>query len=131
MNATIWPLAVYFLLVMALAAAILTVSYLLGQRHREDETDLPYEGGLASAGSAHVRFPAKFYLVAMLFVIFDLESVFIFAWAVAGRILSWSGYIEMVIFVGILVIALIYLWRVGALDWATPAEGRTFKPKQI
>lgn len=131
MNVTIWPLAVYFVLVMALAAAILTLSYLLGQRHREDETDLPYEGGLASVGSAHVRFPAKFYLVAMFFVIFDLESVFIFAWAVAGRALGWSGYVEMVIFVGILVIALAYLWRVGALDWVPLAERRAFKTKQI
>jgi len=127
MNTMVWPLGVYFLLIMALAAAMLTLSYLLGQRHHEHATDFPYEGGVASTGSARMRFPAKFYMLAMLFVIFDLESVFIFAWAVAGRQLGWPGYIEMIIFVGILVLALIYLWRVGALDWAPPAERRSFK----
>jgi NADH-quinone oxidoreductase subunit A len=131
MNSVVWPLGVYFLLIMALAAAMLTLSYLLGQRHREPATDSPYEGGIVSTGSARMRFPAKFYLVAMLFVIFDLESVFIFAWAVAGRQLGWPGYTEMIIFVGILIIALIYLWRVGALDWAPPAEKRSFKNKLI
>lgn len=131
MNSVVWPLGVYFLLIMALAAAMLTLSYLLGQRHSETDTDLPYEGGLASTGSARMRFPAKFYMVAMLFVIFDLESVFIFAWAVAGRQLGWPGYIEMIVFVGILVIALIYLWRVGALDWAPPGEHRSFKNKLV
>jgi NADH-quinone oxidoreductase subunit A len=125
MNSVIWPLGVYFLLVLALAAAMLTVSYLLGQRHQEPATDSPFESGIVSVGSARVRFSAKFYLVAMLFVIFDLESVFIFAWAVAGRQLGWSGYIEMVVFVGILVIALIYLWRAGALDWAPEAQKRS------
>ena len=63
----------------------------------------------------------------MLFVIFDLESVFIFAWAVAGRELGWPGYIEMVIFVGILVVTLIYLWRAGALDWAPEGKKRSLK----
>lgn len=131
MNPIVWPLGVYFLLIMALAAAMLTLSYLLGQRHRETDTDLPYEGGVVSAGSARIRFPAKFYMIAMFFVIFDLESVFIFAWAVAGRQLGWPGYIEMIVFVGILVIALAYLWRVGALDWAPPAEKRPLKNKFI
>ncbi|HTU33368.1 MAG TPA: NADH-quinone oxidoreductase subunit A [Candidatus Acidoferrum sp.] len=131
MNPIVWPLGVYFLLVMALAAAMLSLSYLLGQRHRETDTDLPFEGGVASTGSARIRFSAKFYLIAMLFVIFDLESVFIFAWAVAGRQLGWPGYIEMIVFVGILVIALIYLWSVGALDWAPPAEKRWLKNKFI
>jgi NADH-quinone oxidoreductase subunit A len=131
MNSIVWPLGVYFLLVIALAAAMLTVSYLLGQQHREPDTDFPYEGGIVSTGSARLRFPAKFYMVAMLFVIFDLESVFIFAWAVAGRQLGWPGYIEVIVFVGILVIALVYLWRVGALDWAPPGERRSFKNKSI
>lgn len=131
MNPIIWPLGVYFLLVMGLAAAMLTLSYLLGQRHREADTDLPFEGGVASTGSARIRFSAKFYMIAMLFVIFDLESVFIFAWAVAGRELGWPGYIEMIVFVGILIVALIYLWRVGALDWAPPAEKRALKHKFI
>jgi NADH-quinone oxidoreductase subunit A len=122
-----WPFIVYFLAVLALAVAMLTISYLLGQRHSEPATGSPYESGILSAGSARVRFSAKFYLVAMLFVIFDLESIFIFAWAVAGRELGWPGYIEMVIFIGVLIVALAYLWRSGALDWAPPGDTRYAK----
>jgi NADH-quinone oxidoreductase subunit A len=66
-----------------------------------------------------VRLSAKFYLVAMFFVIFDLEAIFIFAWAVAGRALGWAGYWEILIFSGVLMAALIYLWRLGALDWGS------------
>lgn len=123
MTTYLWPLGVYVLLVFALTGAILALSYLLGQRHSERDTDSPYEAGIVPTGTARVRFSAKFYLVAMLFVIFDLESAFIFAWAIAGRELGWSGYIEMAIFVGLLLVVLIYLWRVGALDWA-PRGGK-------
>jgi NADH-quinone oxidoreductase subunit A len=113
----LWPMAVYFGVVLSLAVSILAVSYLLGQRHQDRATGAPYESGILSEGSAHVRLSAKFYLVAMFFVVFDLEVVFIFAWAVAAREAGWSGYWEMVIFVGILLVALGYLWRLGALDW--------------
>jgi NADH-quinone oxidoreductase subunit A len=114
-----WPLGVYFALVLLLVAGMLLVSYLLGQRHREAATGSPYEGGILSVGSARVRLSAKFYLVAMFFVIFDLEAVFLFAWAVAARTLGWPAFWETVVFVGILVAALVYLWRVGALDWGS------------
>ena len=70
-----------------------------------------------TVGYARLRFPVKFYLVAMFFVIFDLETVFIFAWAIALRDVGWTGYIDMLVFVGVLVAALVYLWRLGALDW--------------
>src|SRR5262249_20906561 len=96
---------------------MLTVSYLLGQRHCEIATAEPYEAGIKSEGSARVRLSAKFYLIAMFFVIFDVEVVFLFAWAVAARELGWSAYWEIVIFIGVLVAALAYLWRLGALDW--------------
>ncbi|HKS74517.1 MAG TPA: NADH-quinone oxidoreductase subunit A [Terriglobales bacterium] len=117
-----WPLGVYFALVLLLVAGMLLVSYLLGQRHREPATGAPYEGGILSEGSARVRLSAKFYLIAMFFVIFDLEAVFLFAWAVAARALGWPAFWETVIFVGILVAALVYLWRVGALDWSNIAR---------
>ena len=80
--------------------------------------DQPYESGIVSEGSARVRVSAKFYLVAMFFVIFDLEAVFIFAWAIAARELGWAGYSEILVFIAILVAALAYLWRLGALDWS-------------
>lgn len=112
-----WPLGVYFVIVVLLVAGMLVVSWLLGQRHNDPDTGLPYEAGITSTGSARARTSARFYLVAMFFVVFDLEAVFLFAWAIAGRDLGWPAYWEMLIFVGILVIALVYLWRVGALDW--------------
>ncbi len=116
---TLWALGIYFVVVLLLVTAMLVASYVLGQRHDEKATGSPYESGIVSAGSAHVRLSAKFYLVAMFFVVFDLEAAFIFAWAVAGRELGWPGYWEILVFTGVLVAALVYLWRLGALDWST------------
>ena len=113
-----WPLLAYFVFVVVLVAAVLGVSYLLGQRHSEPATGEPYEGGIVSEGSARVRFSVRYYLVAVFFVVFDLEAVFLFAWAGAARELGWAGYWAILLFVGMLGAALIYIWRVGALDWA-------------
>ena len=115
----LWPLVVYFVLVILLVGAMLALSYVLGERHQDRHKDLPYEGGVASEGTARVRFTARFYLVAMFFVVFDLEAVFLFLWAVAAREAGWAGYWEAVIFSGVLVAGLVYLWRVRALDWAS------------
>ena len=114
----IWPLVAYFAFVVFLVGVILVLSYLLGQRHFDPATGEPYEGGIVSEGSARVRFSVRYYLIAMFFVVFDLEAVFLFAWAGAARELGWAGYGEVVLFVGVLVAALVYLWKVGALDWA-------------
>jgi NADH-quinone oxidoreductase subunit A len=113
----IWPLAVYIALVGMLVVAMLSLSFVLGQRHTDRATGSPYESGILSEGSARVRFSAKFYLVAMFFVIFDLEAVFLFAWAVAVRETGWAGYAEVLLFITVLLATLAYLWRVGALDW--------------
>jgi NADH-quinone oxidoreductase subunit A len=121
---TVWPLVVYFVAVILIVGGMLAVSYVLGERHREPSTGAPYESGILSEGSAQVRLSAKFYQVAMFFVIFDLEAVFIFLWAIAGRELGWPGYFEALIFIGVLSATLAYLWRVGALDWF-PAGPRT------
>src|SRR5215469_18327063 len=115
----LWPLAVYLVIVLALVVAMLGLSFVLGQRHHERATDSPYESGILSQGSARVRLPAKFYLVAMFFVIFDLEAVFIFAWAVAVREAGWKGYAEVSLFIMVLLASLGYLWRVGALEWGS------------
>ncbi len=125
----LWPMAVYFAAVLLVVAGMLVVSYLLGQRHEERATGLPYESGIRSHGSARLRLSVTYYLVAMFFVIFDLETVFIFAWAVAGRELGWAGYVEILVFIVVLLAALAYLWRLGALDWrrtggsSRPVEG--------
>jgi NADH-quinone oxidoreductase subunit A len=115
----LWPLGVYFVLTVLLVSGILAVSYVLGQRHQDRATGSPYECGILSEGSARVRLSVKFYLVAMFFLIFDLEAVFIFAWAIAARELGWAGYWEIFVFVMILIAALAYLWRSGALDWGS------------
>jgi NADH-quinone oxidoreductase subunit A len=114
---TVWPLAVYFAAVLLIIVVMLGVSWVLGQRHREPATGSQYESGIVSQGSAHARLSVKFFLVAAFFVVFDLEAIFLFLWAVAGRDLGWPGYIEALMFSGILLAALVYLLRTGALDW--------------
>jgi NADH-quinone oxidoreductase subunit A len=122
MDAPLWPFVVYTAAVLLLVAVVIGVSYLLGQRHRERTTTRPYESGNPPTGSARLRISISFYLVAMFFVVFDVESIYIFTWAIAWRELGWAGYIEVSIFIGILLAALVYLWRLGALDWGTTAR---------
>jgi NADH-quinone oxidoreductase subunit A len=121
--APLWPLVMYFTAIVFLIAAMIGISSVLGQRHSSKATVEPFEAGIVTVGYARFRFPAKFYLVAMFFVIFDLEAVFIFAWAIAYRDVGWTGYIELLVFVGVLVAALAYLWRLGALDWGSQRGG--------
>jgi NADH-quinone oxidoreductase subunit A len=113
----IWPLAVYFVAILVVVGVMLGLSYVLGERHRERATGEPFESGISSTGPGRARLNARFYLIAMFFVIFDLEAVFLIAWALAVRELGWLGYIEVLIFSAVLLAALVYLWRVGALDW--------------
>jgi NADH-quinone oxidoreductase subunit A len=98
-------------------------SFLLGQRHRERATGRPYESGIEPTGSAWIHFDVKYYLIAMFFVMFDVETIFIYGWAVALYDAGWVGFVEMVVFIGLMLTALAYLWRMGALDWA--ASGGT------
>jgi NADH-quinone oxidoreductase subunit A len=115
-NTVYWPLGVYFASVAVVICTMVIGSYLLGQRHRERMTAAPYESGIASTGTARVRFSADFFLIAIFFVIFDLESVFVFAWAIAARELGWLGYAQICAFIGVIVASLIYLWRERALE---------------
>ena len=124
MTTPMWPLVVFFVLVVLLVTVILGLSSLLGERHRERTTGEPYESGILPTGSAQRRIPIKYYLVAVAFVLFDLEAVYIFSWAAAFRDLGWAGYFQMVVFIGILLAALVYFWRIGALNWGP----RPWKP---
>jgi NADH-quinone oxidoreductase subunit A len=119
-----WPLVVYVFLVVALAVAMIAISFFLGERHKERVTNEPYESGIIGVESARLRFSVKFYLIAMFFVIFDVESIFIFAWAIAFREVGWAGYAGILIFIAVLLAALVYLWRVGALDWTKKVNHR-------
>lgn len=114
-----WPMAIYVIGVLAIVGLMLGLSYLLGQRHKERATDEVYESGILITGSARVRFSVKFYLIAMFFVIFDLEAVYLIAWATAAKEVGWAGYFEALVFVVVLVVALVYLWRSGGLNFGT------------
>jgi len=107
----------YFAAVLAIVLGMVGISSVLGERHRERATGEPYESGILSTGSAQIRFSAKFYLVAMLFVIFDLEAAYLVAWAIAFREAGWAGYAGVLVFVALLVAGLAYEWRMGALEW--------------
>lgn len=128
-NTNFWTFLLYGGLVVILLTAIILLSYILGQRHRERATNLPYEGGIQQTGSARLRFSAQFYLVAMLFVIFDVEAMFIMLWALGFYELGWPGYIGVALFIGQLVVVLIYEWGIGALDIGPDVKGilKTYK----
>ena len=112
-------LVLYIALGIGRCVVMLGLSWVLGERTRYTRATLdPYESGILHVGFARYRFSAKFYLMAMFFVIFDLEAVFVYAWAVSARESGWPGYVEMLVFLTILVAGLAYLWRLGALDWA-------------
>lgn len=114
---SLWPVGVYVASVIAVVGVMVGLSSVLGQRHRDRATGEPYESGIVSTGSSRLRFTAQFYLTAMLFVVFDLEAVFIFAWATAVSELGWAGYAAILVFILLLLLALVYLWRIGALSW--------------
>ncbi len=116
-DTLLWPMLVYGAIVLSLVCAILGLSHILGQNKQMRMTGEPYEGGIVSAGSARIRFSSQFYMVAMLFVIFDVETIFILSWAIAFQELGWYGYIGVLVFIGVLLVVLVYEWRMGALDF--------------
>lgn len=118
----LWPLAAYAGVVVALVALLLILSYLLGERHRERTTGEAYESGIAPTGEARGKFPAGYYLVAILFVIFDLEIVLFVAWALTARQAGWAGFAVIATVSVTLMAAWAYLWRIGALEWWRPAK---------
>ena len=118
-SQNLWPFLIYGLSVVGLLAATLGIAWAMGMRTRHtDSTDLPFESGIVPVGSAdQTRLSIEFYLIAMFFVIFDLETIFIFAWAVAFFELGWQGYLGAAAFIVILLAALVYELSTGALDW--------------
>lgn len=118
-HSALWPLVAFTTAAFVITGSIIGLTAVLGQRHRDRATDELYESGIPAAGPLPQRLSLEFYLVAMFFVVFDIETVFILAWAVAVRRLGWSGYLEVLLFVVLLLAALLYLWRLGSLDWGT------------
>ena len=113
-----FPVLLQALVAMLLAAGLLTVSFLLGKRVRNRVKDMPYESGIVPTGDARQRFSVKFYLVAMLFILFDIEAIFLYPWAVVYRELLMPGFVEMLIFVILILSGFFYIWKKGALDWS-------------
>ncbi|MGR1224439.1 NADH-quinone oxidoreductase subunit A [Aeromonas veronii] len=113
-----WAFAIYVIGAITICLVMIGLAALLGGRAYGRTKNKPFESGVDSVGSARLRFSAKFYLVAMFFVIFDVEALYLFAWSVSVRESGWVGFIEATIFIGLLLIGLIYLWRIGALDWS-------------
>jgi NADH-quinone oxidoreductase subunit A len=111
------PLLIYVLIVLGLIGALVTLSFVLGPSKPHKTKLAPYESGIIPDSPAHRRLSVRFYLTAMLFIIFDVEAVFFYPWAVLLRQLKWFGLIEMLVFMGILLIALAHIWRKGGLDW--------------
>ena len=116
-TAELIPFIVYFGAVILLVLTMLGLSFVLGQRRNNKATDMPFESGIVSVGTSQIQLSVEFYLIAIFFVIFDLETVFIFAWAVAFFELGWQGYFAILLFIFVLGVALIYEWRSGALEW--------------
>lgn len=113
------PLAAVLLLAGGMAAAIVGVSAMLGPRRPSARKSEAFECGSEAVGNARQRFAVKFYVVALLFIVFDVEAVFLYPWAVNFQELRWFGYVEMLVFASTLVVGLIYIWKKGALNWET------------
>jgi NADH-quinone oxidoreductase subunit A len=111
------PLLLHLLIAAALAGALTTVSVLVGWRRPSRAKQQPYECGMEPTGDAREPFSVKFYLVAMVFILFDVEAIFLYPWAYIFRSLRWYGFGEMMLYIAILMVGYLYLWKRGALDW--------------
>jgi NADH-quinone oxidoreductase subunit A len=112
-----FPVLVFIIIGLVLGLVMLSAGSLLSQHHPDPVKNSPYECGFSPFESSRIPFDVRYYLVAILFIIFDLETAFFFPWAVVLRKLGWFGFFAMMIFLGILVIGFIYEWKRGALDW--------------
>lgn len=111
------PLAVYTAMAVSLVGGLLFVAWWLGEKRRSAVKEAPYESGVTPTGSARLAYPVPFYLVAIFFIVFDVEAVFIFIWAVARDALGMTGMIHITVFILVLLLGLAWLWKKGGLDW--------------
>ena len=113
-----FPVLVQVLLGVAVGAALVALAVLLGKRLKNKVKDMPYECGITPTGTAKERFSVKFYLVAMLFILFDIEAIFLYPWAVVYRELKLFAFFEMLLFIGLVLAGFFYIWKKGVLNWA-------------
>jgi NADH-quinone oxidoreductase subunit A len=119
-----FPVLLQVAIAAAVAAGLIIASSALGKRARSPQKDTPYECGIAPTGSARERFSVKFYLVGMIFILFDIEAVFLYPWAVVFRELKMFAFVEMLLFVALILVGYVYVWKKGALDWSQTKEPR-------
>ncbi len=115
------PLLLHIVIAGILAGALVLLSYFIGYRRPTRAKLSPYECGVAPIGDARGRFSVKFYLVAMLFILFDVEAVFLYPWAVILRDLKMFGFYEMLVYIVVLLVGFFYIWKKGVLDWGEPS----------
>ena len=113
----VFSLVVFGLMIMALIALLLFIASWLGEKTTNSEKLRPYESGIIPTGDARLRQPVPFYLVAIFFLLFDVEGAYIFAWAIAWEKLGWSGWLQISFFIVVLLLGLVYIWRKGGLEW--------------
>jgi NADH-quinone oxidoreductase subunit A len=119
-----FPVLVQAVIAAVLAAALIAISYIFGKKVRNRVKDMPYESGIVPTGDARQRFSVKFYLVAMLFILFDIEAIFLYPWVVVYRELKMFAFGEMLVFVVLILSGFFYIWKKGALDWSGSDLGR-------
>ena len=111
------PILILLVISTVMGVVVIVLGTIIGPRRPTPRKLQPYESGMTPIGPAQRRFPIKFYLIAVLFILFDVEIIFLYPWAVVFRQLGWFGFIEMLVFVGILLVGYVYAWRQGALEW--------------
>ena len=111
------PVLIYMVIAVGLVGVIVLLSELLGKKTHCPTKDLAYECGMDPIGDARTRYSVRFYVIAMFFIVFDIEAIFLYPWAVVFKPLGWFGFWEMMVFIGILVVGLAYVWGKGALEW--------------
>ncbi len=128
---TWFPVLLQAVLAMVIAAALVTLSFAIGRKLKNKVKDMPYECGIAPTGDAQHRFSVKFYLVAMLFILFDIEAIFLYPWAVVFKQLKMFAFIEMLTFVILILAGFFFIWKKGVLEWAheepEPGEARSVR----
>jgi NADH-quinone oxidoreductase subunit A len=103
--------------ILIMMAVMLFLTRWLGEKSYNPDKQRPYESGIIPTGTARLRYPVPFFLVAIFFLLFDVEAAFVFSWAVACKSLGWKGWLQMAFFIFVLILGLIYVWRKGGLEW--------------
>lgn len=119
------PLVLHLILAMALSGILLALSSAVGWRRPSKVKNQAYECGITPTGDARQPFSVKFYLVGIVFILFDVEAIFLYPWAYIFKSLRWFGFVEMLLYIGILLVGYFYLWKKGALDWNTRPRAGT------